>query len=88
MERRKWDVKLKAQIVLEGLRGRSLSEICNEYEISQAQYYKWRDQFLSNASEVFETKNKDNEKERLRAENNKLKSLVGELTVELKKSDW
>jgi len=88
MKRRKFDATLKARIVLEGLRGRSLAELCNEYEISQSQYYKWRDQFLANASEAFETTNKDKEKERLKRENSKLKGLVGELTVELKKSDW
>ena len=87
MKRRKIDSKLKAKIVLEGLRGRSLAELCNEYEISQAQYYKWRDHFLSNACEAFEA-GKDKEKDRLKRENVKLKNLVGELTIELKKSDW
>ena len=88
MKRRQFDSKLKSQIVLEGLRGRPLAEICNEYEISQSQYYRWRDQFLANAPEVFETQHKDKEKARLKRENTKLKGLVGELTVELKKSDW
>ena len=87
MQRRKIESKLKAKIVLEGLRGRSLAELCNEYEINQAQYYKWRDHFLSNASEAFES-GKDKEKDRLKRENAKLKNLVGELTIELKKSDW
>lgn len=88
MKRRQFDSKLKAQIVLDGLRGRLLAEICNEYEISQSQYYRWRDQFLANAPEVFETQNKDKEKAKLKREVTKLKGLVGELTVELKKSDW
>ena len=88
MKRRQFDSKLKAHVVLEGLRGRPLAEICNEYEISQSQYYRWRDQFLANAAEVFETQNKDKEKAKLKSENTKLKGLVGELTVELKKSDW
>lgn len=88
MRRRNWDSRLKAEIVLEGLRGRPLGELCNKYEISQSQYYKWRDQFLSNASVAFETSDSDRRTERLKAENNKLKGLIGELTVELKKSDW
>lgn len=87
MERRKWDSKLKPQVVLDGLRGRSLAEICNEYEISQSRYYKWCDQFLSNAPIAFESVDNRRE-ERLKAEIKKLKGLVGELTVELKKSDW
>ena len=57
MKRRKFDVKLKVHIVLEGLRGRSIAEICNEYEISSSMYYKWREQFLENASEIREAVN-------------------------------
>jgi len=50
MKRRRWDSKTKTKIVLEGLSGRPVSEICNEYGIHQNQYYTWRDKFLS---EVF-----------------------------------
>ena len=33
MKRRRWDSKTKTKIVLEGLSGRPVSEICNEYGI-------------------------------------------------------
>lgn len=49
MQRRKWDTKTKVQVVIQGLKGRTVAEICGEYQISQNQYYQWRDQFLSNA---------------------------------------
>ena len=88
MKRRKWGSKEKARIVLEGLRGRSVAELCKEYGISSAMYYKWRDQFLDNASQAFETGGNAKREARLAAENKKLKGLVGELTMELKKSDW
>jgi len=88
MKRRKFDGKLKAQIVLEGLRGRSIAEICNEYEISSSMYYKWREQFLENASHAFDSEHQSKRESRLKAENKKLKGVIGELTVELKKSDW
>lgn len=39
MKRRIWDSKTKTKIVLEGLSGRPVSEICNEYGIHQNQYY-------------------------------------------------
>ncbi len=42
MKRRKWDAKTKATIVLEGLKGKSAATICQDYQISQAQYYQWR----------------------------------------------
>ncbi|MDQ4123091.1 MAG: transposase, partial [Acidobacteriota bacterium] len=29
---------------MHGIKGRAVAEICNEYQISQGQYYKWRDQ--------------------------------------------
>ena len=87
MQRRKWDSKTKVQVVLQGLKGRTVAEICNEYQISQNQYYQWRDQFLSNAGKAFETAKQSRTEERLARENERLKSLIGELTLELKKSD-
>ncbi len=47
MKRRKWDSKTKATLILEGLKGKPVAAISQEYQISQAQYYQWRDQFLS-----------------------------------------
>ena len=88
MKRREWDSKSKARIVLEGLQGRSVASICTEYEISQSMYYRWRDTFLANAAQAFESQAATRREERLLSENNKLKQAVGELTLELKKSDW
>jgi len=56
MKRRRWDSKTKTKIVLEGLSGRPVSEICNEYGIHQNQYYSWRDKFLSEAHKAFDSK--------------------------------
>jgi transposase-like protein len=47
MTRRKWDAKTKAIIVLEGLKGKPVAMSCQDYQISQAQYDQWRDQFLA-----------------------------------------
>ncbi len=85
MKYRKWDAQTKVQVVLEGLKGKAVSEVCTEYEISQSQYYIWRDQFLANAGKAFEVKDKSRRESRLERENGKLKALVGELTYELKK---
>ena len=86
MKRRTWDSKSKARIVLEGLQGRSVASICNDYQITQSMYYRWRDTFLANADQVFETGTTNRREERLTAENQKLKQAVGELTLELKKT--
>lgn len=87
MKRRKWDSKTKFKVVMEGLRGRSVAEICNEYQIAQTQYYKWRDQFLNCGEKAFEVAQASSTEMRLINENQKLKAMVGELTMELKKSD-
>lgn len=88
MKRRRWDEQTKARIVIEGLRGRPVGELCSEYQIGQTQYYKWRDTFLANAGRAFGGEKLDHRTQRLAEENRKLKGVIGELTLELKKNDW
>lgn len=87
MKRRQWTSQQKVKIVLEGLSGRPVGEICNKHEISQAQYYQWREQFLTNANKAFETAEQDRGVDRLKRENQKLKHMVADLSLELKKSE-
>jgi transposase-like protein len=54
---------------------------------SQAQYYQWRDQFLANAAKAFEPAGAPQRQGRLERENARLKTLVGELALELKKGE-
>lgn len=42
MHRRKWAAQTKLLIVLEGLKGKPVAEICTEHQISQSQSYQWR----------------------------------------------
>ena len=87
MKRRQWDSKTKAKIVLEGLSGRPVSEICSQYQVSQTQYYQWRDKFLSEAHRAFEGKENGGEVLRLKAKTQRLQQIIGALTVELKKTE-
>jgi transposase len=87
MKRRQWDAATKALIVLEGLKGKPVADICTEHQISQSQYYQWRDQFLAHAGQAFEHHQATKREARLAQENARLKQLVGELTLELKQSD-
>jgi transposase-like protein len=87
MQKRKWDAKTKAMIVIEGLKGKPVAELCTEHQISQSLYYQWRDQFLAQAAKAFEDPQRTRKEARLQQENTRLKQLVGELTLELKKSD-
>jgi transposase-like protein len=54
MQQRQWDAKTKARIVVQGLQGKPVAELCNEYQISPSLYYQWRDQFLAHADKAFE----------------------------------
>lgn len=87
MKRKKWDSKTKWHIVLEGIKGRPVADICVEYNVAQSQYYKWRDQFLSEGHKLFDAAKADQRQLYIERENKKLKNLVGELTLELKKSE-
>ena len=85
MKKRKWDAKTKAMIVLQGLKGKPIAEICQEHQINQNLSYKWRDQFLGNMDQVFIDKEKIADK--LTNENKHLRKIIGDLTVELKKTE-
>jgi transposase-like protein len=87
MNRREWDSKTKAIIVLERLKGRPVSEICAEHQICQSEYYRWREEFLAKMPQVFG--DNDKREEILRKENERLKKIIGEMTLELKKlNEW
>ena len=89
MKRRKWSSEQKLKIVLEGLSGQiEIVTPCNKYQISQALYYRWRDQFLSHGHQAFETKNITKKEQRLEDENRHLKQIIGDLTIALKKSEY
>lgn len=87
MKKRNWTNQQKMQIVLEGIKGNlSVAELCNKYELSQSQYYKWRNLLLEGADRVF-VPDPDKEKERMRKKIDRLNQHIGELTVELKKTE-
>jgi transposase-like protein len=74
-------------IVLEGLKGKPVAELCAEHQISQAPYYQWRDQFLAHAPNAFEVHEQSHREARVARENARLNTRVGALTLELKPSD-
>ena len=89
MKRRHWGSKQKAQIVLEGLSGKiDISQLCQKYQVSQTQYYKWRDAFLQNCHQSFEIKKQSQKEQHLESKVQKLTKIIGDLTVELKKSEY
>jgi transposase-like protein len=81
--RRQWDAKTKARIVLQGLMGGGVNELCRSHDLRPSQYYKWRGHFLENCHQIFEPPPGGDPGAELAAENEELKKLVGELTLEL-----
>jgi transposase len=87
MKKRQWTNQQKMQIVLEGLKSDlSVAELCTKHGVGQGQYYKWRDLLLNGADRIF-VPDPDKEKERMRNKINTLNQTIGELTVELKKTE-
>ncbi len=85
MVKSRWDAKTKALIVIEGLKGKSVAEICAEYQVSQSHYYRWRDKFLANMHQAFVDKTP--REVVLTKKVDELEKVIGKLTVELKKSE-
>ena len=86
MTNREWTEEQKFKIVLEGLRSETpVVKLCEKYEISQTQYYKWRDMLLEHGKESFTMAKSQSKEERMEREIVKLKKIIGDLTVELKK---
>lgn len=87
MRYRKWEPKVKTKIILESLEdNKPLTELCNKYQISQSQYYHWFNEFQSKAHKAFESVKFSTSEKKLIEENEKLKSIIAELSIELKKS--
>jgi transposase len=84
----------KVDIVLRGLKGEDqIRELCEEVGIQPKTYYEWKKIFLETGKQGFASKSmeKDGEKESLQKENQRLKDLVADLSLEnhiLKKNDY
>jgi len=80
-KRRKFGSSFKTKVVLEALKEQStLQELSSKYEVSIQQIKKWKQDFLSNASVVFE---QTNEKKNQENSEDKLYKKIGQLQVEI-----
>jgi len=88
MKYRKWNSKTKAQIVLEGLENKiPLAQLCNRYQITQSMYYYWLNEFQAKAPLIFESAKRSKKERHLLEENKRLKCIIADLTIELKKTE-
>ena len=89
MEKRKWTSQEKLKIVLEGLSGSiEIAKLWAKYQIAQTQYSQWRDNLLKFGHQAFETKNITKKEQHLEQQVTKLKRIIGDMTIELKKSEY
>ena len=93
-KRRKFTGREKLEIVLEGMQSeRGVAEVCRRHGISSTLYYRWRDQLMGNADQVFTDKKKkpNVREEELERENDRLRDVIAEITAEnvaFKKNTW
>ena len=87
-QRRTWTPQEKAEIVLEILREENtLAELSRKHEIAQPVLSRWKTEFLSNMSTVFDKKGEDINKlqQEYEEEKDHLVKKIGELTMDV---DW
>lgn len=88
MKYRKWTSQEKLKIVLEGLSGQiDIGKLCSKYQVAQTQYYKWSDQLLKFGYQAFDQKTVPKKEQHLQSENQNLKKIIGEMAIELKKTE-
>ncbi len=81
---RKFTATQKLEVVLAGLRGdRTVREVCREHEISETQYYGWREQLLQAGAERFAGKDERVGEAQLRKRVAELERTLGRKTYEL-----
>jgi transposase len=93
--RRPWSATQKLKLVLESMNGDvKMADICRREGLAPNLLHLWRKQLLGSADEVFGRKQKASSngvEERLRQENQRMKSVIAEITAEnldLKKTRW
>lgn len=79
--RRNFSAEFKAKVVLEVLSGsKSAAEMCREYNLKPDLVSHWKNQFMTNAAQVFENGTKvDPQQARIE----ELERLAGKLSLEL-----
>lgn len=82
MARQKHTEETKIAIVVEGLKNKTgLSELCKKYGVSDATYYKWRDQFIE-AEKRGLTGKLESPNTELKLKISEYEKVIGRLTVQ------
>jgi transposase-like protein len=79
IERGRWTSQRKADVVLRLLRGEELDAVSRELGVKTSTLAQWRDEFLASGQAGLKARKPDHRDD----ENNRLKRMVGELTMDL-----
>jgi transposase len=80
--RSKWSPEDRIRIVLESLNTNiTLSELCRKYNLTPNTFYLWREKFIEGGKAGLSGQLNDGVNEDLARENERLKKLIGELTI-------
>jgi len=83
-QRKSWSVEQKLTIVLSALSERqSVAELSRQHGVNENQIYRWKEQFLASGRQGLNGAKAQTADQRLEAENEQLKKLLGEKTLEL-----
>ena len=91
-KRRKFTPRQKLEIVLAGLSSEDgISDVCRQHGISTVLFYKWKDQLVKNAPEIYKRKSrkKENEEHKLRdiiKQKERVIAIFAEENLQLKKN--
>jgi transposase len=80
--KKKHNAAIKFKVALAALTGQPTSEICKQYEVSEAAVRKWKTQLKEHGAEIFSQTKKSAQSEREKVET-KLYEKIGKLTTEL-----
>ena len=86
--KKQWSTEEKLAVVLDGLKGRPVRELCREYGISDAQYYKWREEAINAMKQGLKDKRRKEWRDKSwEVERNRLLKMIGEqqLIIDIQK---
>lgn len=82
MTRRHWTPEEKIRIVLESLNTNiATAELCRKYVVTPTLFNYWRTRFIDGGKQALSGSRRNGGGEVLQAENQRLKQLIGELTI-------
>ena len=86
--KKKWSPEEKLAVVLDGLKGRPVRDLCREYGISETQYYKWREEAINGMKQGLKDKRRKEWRDKSwEVERNRLLKMIGEqqLIIDIQK---